>query len=361
MILDFVEYVKSIRYRRWQVARVGTRISQVFALQFVFGLTHNKSFKRASGRVNKFRKWWITRLRDMAGNGLWLPTKDKRQPYDPDFNFEQFTNSFRRCMFCRPIAVQFCAQKGKPVNIRPCWRTHICPFCWSNLVSAQYVYAKQTINALVKHDTHLVAVCRIVREYVPAPGFNYLAGPELEQVEEYAENLKRLIRKHKARYAKIAASKVLQRKTLGSIWRLVVIPDEAGWQVEIRQFFLCRAGTKPPIVNTRGCRVVFSESIVLNNDRLKLLENFYNLFGEFCRYPIELLTGYYQLVAAYLNAAHDERLISGTGVFRKTGQSLIPYMREHAERAKAKKKTKKARRDRAAEALTQDGSDSAKS
>lgn len=359
MILDFVEYVRNIRYRRWRMARVGTRISQVFALQFVFGLTHNKSFKRVSGRVNRFRKWWLNRLRDMAGNGLWLPTKDKRSPYDPDFNFEQFTNSFRRCMFCRPTAVQFCAQEGKPVNIRPCWRTHICPFCWANLASAQYVYAKQTINALVKRDSDLVAVCRIVREYVPARGFSYLAGSDADQIEEQAAGLKRAISKHKARYARLVESKALQRKTLGSTWRLVVIPDEAGWQVEIRQFFLCRAGVKPPIVNTRGCKVVFSESIVLNNDRLKLLESFYNLFGEFCRYPIELLTGYYQLVAAYLNVAHDERLISGTGVLRKTGQSLIPFMREHAARAKAKKKTKKAGRDRAAEAPAQDSSYSA--
>lgn len=354
MIFDFVEYVRSIRYRRWRMARVGTRISQVFALQFVFGLTHNKSFKRVSGRVNRFRKWWLGRLRDMAGNGLWLPTKDKRPPDDPDFDREQFTNSFRRCMFCRPTAVQFSAHEGKPVNIRPCWRTHICPFCWSNLASAQYVYAKQTVNALVKRDSNFVAVCRIVREYVPAPGFNYLAPPDAAQIPEYAARLNRVIRKHKARYAKLVASKALQRKTLGSAWRLVVVPDEAGWQVEIRQFFLCRRGTKPPIVNTRGCRVVFAESIALNNDRLKLLENFYNLFGEFCRYPIELLTGYYQLVAAYLNAAHDERLVSGTGVLRKTGQALIPFMREQAARAKAKKKAKAAERDGSEETVAQD-------
>lgn len=359
MILDFVDYVRSIRYKRWRMARVGTRISQVFALQFVFGLTTNKTYKRVSGRVNKFRKWWINRLRDMAGAGLWLPTKDKRSPYDPDFNFEQFTNSFRRCMFCRPIAVQFCAQNGKPVNIRPCWRTHVCPFCWANLASAQYVSAKRTINTLVKNDSNLVAICRIVREYVPAPGFNYLAGPDPERVEEYSAGLRRVIKKHKVRYAKLAASKALQRKTLGSIWRMVVIPDEAGWQVEIRQFFLCRAKTKPPIVNTRGCKVVFAETIPLNNDRLKLLENFYNLFGEFCRYPIELMTGYYQLVAAYLNATHDERLISGTGVLRKTGQSLIPYMREYAASAKAKKHAKKVERDSAAAAPAQDAGDPA--
>jgi hypothetical protein len=103
------------------------------------------------------------------------------------------------------------------------------------------------------------------------------------------------------------------------------------------------AGT-PPVVNTRGCRIVFSETVRLNNDRFKMLEDFFNLFGAFCQYPVELLSGYGRLVGAYLNAAHEQRLVSGTGAFKKAGRSLIRYMQGYIEHAKAKKAAKKARR-----------------
>jgi hypothetical protein len=344
MHLDFVEYVKSFRYRRWQIDRVGTRISKVFTLQFVFGLTKNKELWKVAGRLNGFRRRWIYRLRELTGNELWLLTSDKRSPYHPDFDFEKFSGALRRCMFCRPTVVHFHSKDGRSVKIRPCWRTHICPFCWANLTGAQYVSVKQAINKLVKRDNNLVAVCRVVREYVPAPGFDLHVGPTPAQIKQYEKILRRTIKKHKTRYQQLVQKKTLQRKTIGSLWRLVVIPDQAGWQIEVRQFFVCRADSQPPTVNTRGCRIVFSQTIRLNNERFKMLEEFFNLFGAFCQYPVELLSGYGQLVAAYLNAAHDQRLISGTGVFKKSGRSLIRYMREYIENARATKEAKKAQR-----------------
>ncbi|NDD52364.1 hypothetical protein EBZ39_00530 [bacterium] len=352
MDFDFVEHVREFRYRRWHIDNVGTRISKVFALQFVFGLRKNKTLRRVTGRLNGIRRKWIARLRELVGSELWLPVKGNPSPYHPDFDFKKFSNAFRRCMHCRPTVVHFYSKDGRSVKIRPCWRTHICPFCWANITIAQYVYVKNAVNKLVKHDNDLVAVCRIVREYVPAPNFDIKNGTDSFQVAEHAALLRNVIEKHKARYTRLVAKKKIQRKTLGSLWRIVVIPDEAGWQVEIRQFFVHKAGVKVPVLTRTGSRVVLNKSIRLSNERLTLLEDFYNLFGYFCQYPIGLLTGYNQLVAAYLNATHNIRLISGTGAFVKTGRALIQYMREYSAHAKAKKFAK-----RAAMLRSQDASD----
>lgn len=357
MIFDFVEYVNNIRYRRWDADNVGTRISKVFALQFVFGLYKNKSLWKVRGRLNTFRRRWIYRLRDLVGSELWFPTKTSLSPYDPDFDLKKFTHDFRRCMFCRPCVVHFPSKTGDAVKLRPCWKTHICPFCWANLTVAQYVYVKNAINKLVKRDSDLIAVCRVVREYVPAPGFDLKTGAKPEQIAQYTTKLRAALKKHKTQYDKLVKSKALQRGSLGALWRLVVIPADAGWHVEVRQFLVCRAGKKPPFVKAVGCTVMLSKSISLNNARLKVLEDFYNLFGSFCQYPIELLTGYNQLVAAYLNAAHDIRLISGTGALFKTGRALMQYMREYKAHAKAKKEARK-RRKAAARLAAQDAGDS---
>lgn len=344
MIFEFADYVRSIRYRRWKIDNVGTRISKVFALQFVFGLTKNKTIKKVSGRLHSFRRKWIYRLRDLAASELWTPTQATCSPYDPNFDIEKFTSAFRRCMFCRPIVAHFYSKTGEAVKIHPCWRTHICPFCWANLTIAQYVYVKNTLNKLIKHDANLVALCRVVREYVPAPHFDSAAGTDPFVMQDHATILNAVINKHRKRHDKLVEKRTLSRKTLGSLWRVVVIPDEAGWQVEVRQFFVCRAGGNPPLATTRGCRVVFSQSMRLNNSRLQIIEDFYNLFGEFCRYPAELLTGYPHLTAAYLHAVHGMRLIRGTGAFNKTGRSLIRYMREYTANARARRAAKKTRR-----------------
>lgn len=344
MTFEFTEYVRSIRYCRWKIDNVGTRVSKVFALQFVFGLTNNKTIKKVSGRLNSVRRKWIHRLRDLATSELWTPTQAACSPYDPDFDIEKFASAFRRCIFCRPTVAHFYSKTGAAVKIRPCWRAHICPFCWANITIAQYVYVKNVINKLLKQHSDLVAVCRVVREYVPAAYFNPAAGTDPFLLPEHAAALKAVICKHKTRHSKLVEKRTLSRKTLGSLWRVVVIPDEAGWQVEVRQFFVCRAGVKPPLANTKNCRVVFSRSIRLNNARLQVIEDFYNLFGEFCRYPIELLTGYQQLTAAYLHAVTGLRLISGTGVFSKTSQRLMLYMREYTANARARRAAKKANR-----------------
>lgn len=338
MKFDFVAHLYNFRYRKWYIDNVGTRASKVFCLQYVFGLYKNKSLPSVRRRLSRFRKRWISRIRELAALELWFPTKQQGSPYAADFDVQKFNSGFKRCLYCRPVVVHFYSSSGELVPIRPCWRTHICPFCWANLITAQYVYVKNAVNRLSRSTAGLIAVCRIVREYVPAPGFNYLHGTDPAQVAEHTKLLMAVIHKHRQAYASLITKKTLQRRTLGSAWRVVVTPDEAGWFVETRQFFVTRARQKArPFVNIRGATVAFSRSIKLDTPRGDLQAAFYELFGEFCRYPETLLSGYSQLVAAYLHATHNTRLVSGTGVFHKTGRALIPYMREYSSHVRARK------------------------
>ncbi len=341
---DFARYVREFRYRTWAIDNAGTRISKIFAMHFVLGLKKHKDVVRLSRRLNKVRKLWIWRLRELSINELWQPTKQKElSPYHPEFDLKKFKNAFRRCMFCRPACAHYRSIDGRQITIRPCWHTHICPFCWLNLTIAQYVYVKQGINQLVKqHDANFVAVCRVIRWFVPAPGFNPNRGTDGAQVKEHARVLEKVIAKQRHLYARLSESKKLQRQTKGSLWRLVVIPDEKGWHIEVRQFLVCRPNTPLPVVKIRGVKVTYLKSLKLSTPRLTFNNEFFYMFGEFCRYPATLLTDYCQLTAAYLHATHNVQLISGTGVFSKTGRVLMHYMRKRRTDDLARKAAKEA-------------------
>jgi hypothetical protein len=334
---DFPQYVKNFRYRRWRIDRAGTRISKIFAMHFVLGMK-SKSLFTLSRRLNRFRRLWLWRLQDMATREMWLPTKQRwLSPYDPNFDLKKFKSAYRRCMFCRPSCAHYQSPDGHQVELRPCWRVHICPFCTVNLVTAHYVYVKYVINRLSKHDSNFVGVCRVVRWYVPAPGFNPIRGTDHKQIQEHAQLLRRVLVKQKQNYRQLIDSKKLTRSTRGALWRLVVIPDAAGWHIEVRQFFICRPNTRLPVARIRGAKVTYLKSVKLDATRAEFTTDFFELFGEFCRYPMELLTGYAELTAAYLHAAHGLQLVSGTGLLVKTSRSLMRYMRERKHDALAKK------------------------
>jgi hypothetical protein len=344
---DFKEYVYSFRYRCWRIDRVGARASKVFALHFVFGLEKAKTIRRVTGRLNKFRRLWISRLRDLASRELWLPGKDCWQsPYSVLFNIQRFASAFRRCMFCRPCVVHFCSKDGHAIKLRPCWRARFCPFCWANLVVAQYVYVKQVVNRLVKAQS-VVCTVRVLREDVAAPGFNGLEGASREQLNKYAVILRRAVQRHQAAYQKLMAKKQLARRTLGSLWRIVVIPTATGWAVETRQFFILKPNKPLPAVKIRRAKVTCLMSTKTTGTVSERSAEFFAVFGEFCRYPVELLTAYAELVAVYLWATRNLRLMGGTGALRQTGRVLMKFMRKLKNRDGRVQKTTQALPDAA--------------
>lgn len=339
---DFKEYVYSFRYRRWHIDRVGARASKVFALHFVFGLEKAKTVRRVTGQLNKFRRLWIARLRDLAARELWLPGKDCWQsPYSVLFNIKKFSSALRRCMFCRPCVVHFCSKDGHTIKLRPCWRSRFCPFCWANLTVAQYVYVKQVVNRLVKTQS-VVCTVRVLREFVPAPDFGGIAGASREQLDAYAVQLRRTVLRHQLAYRQLADKKQLSRRTLGSLWRIVVVPVANGWFVETRQFFIRRPNKPLPAVQIRRASVTCLLSTKTTGTVSERSLEFFAVFGEFCRYPRELLTGYTELVAVYLWATRGLRLMGGTGALRQTGRVLMQFMRKLKTSGRRTPKTEEA-------------------
>ena len=342
-IFDFAKHVREYRFRRWRIDNGSARISKVFAMHYVLGLRNSKQFDTLTRRTNRFRRLWITKLKDLTSRRFWFISSNVHQdPDKPEFDLQKFNGRLRRCMHCRPTHVHFASKDGRAVQIRPCRKNRICPFCWLNCAIALFVYTKRALNKLIKaNDDDLVLVCRIVRHAIRAGEFNSVSGCTPEKLEDYVKGLRRYLKRHKAAYDKLRSAKHLQRRSLGSVWRVVVIPHERGWLVESRQVLLCRAGVKPPLLSVRGAKRVHQVKYSLKGmPPDELSELFFHTLGAFCEYPMELLTGYTELTAAYLRASAGLRLISGAGVWGKTGYALIQYMKAEAARGQAKKEGK---------------------
>lgn len=337
---DFEKHVRGYRFRRWRIDNGSARISKVFAMHYVLGLRNSKQFATLVRRTNRFRALWIMKLKDLTARRLWFIAGNIHQDPDaPGFDLKKFDSRLRRCMHCRPVHVHFASKDGKSVQIHPCRKVRICPFCWLNSAVALFVYTKRALNNLIKAGTtDLTLICRIVRHDVRAENFNAIAGCTPEKLEDHVAVLRRRILQHKSAYDKLCASKHLQRRAVGSLWRVVVVPHEHGWLVESRQVLLCRTGVRPPLLSVRGAKKAHQVKYSLSGlSKEDVSEVFFHTLGAFCQYPLELLTGYTEFTAAYLRASHNLRLISGTGVWNKTGYTLIRYMKAEVARAKAKK------------------------
>lgn len=348
---DFAKHVRQYRFRRWHMDNGSARISKVFAVHYVLGLRNSKQFDTLRKRTNRIRRMWITKLKDLTARRFWFISGNvKQDPDTPAFDLPRFEGRLRRCMHCRPTHVHFMSRDGRSIMIRPCRRVRICPFCWLNYTVALFIHVKRALNRLLKTDDNLVLVCRIVRHDIRAGGFNAISGCTAEKLEDYVVGLRKYLKRHKAAYDKLRASKQLQRRTLGSLWRIVVVPHESGWLIESRQFLLCRAGVKPPLLSVRGAKRSHQVKCSLRGlPAEECSEAFFHTFGPFCQYPLELLTGYTELTAAYLRASHNLRMISGTGVWRNTGYSLIKHLKEMAREKADKAEARRARAQIAAQ------------
>lgn len=327
--------VNRMRLAPWVVMRVGTNRSYSFGIEFTLDL-YRKDGRRAVRRTTTFRRLWENRLKELLGRGLWrLDSAGHADPFHPEFNLKRFMTSYRRCLFCRPSYLYFKRRnKTRKINyqVRPCWRNHLCPFCFARLSTAQYRYVKGKVNEVLRandNDTDLTAYCRVARLFVPAVGFTPHMGCDADHIGHLSKPLRQAIDRQRAIYAKI--TKKLQRNTAGSLWRLVVVPTETGWFLEVRQFLLCRAKVTPPLIKDRALTVThFKKLRITRKDQPahEFDDNFYRHFGEFCRYPKTLLTGPCELTAAYLRAVHAVRLLSGTGMLRRTGKTLIKFFKQ---------------------------------
>jgi hypothetical protein len=310
-------------------------MSDLFAQEFVLGLTFNKTHSRVYRQVALFRNMWAKKLKSLTANQLWLPNTRLLDPHDSSFNVQKFELTFRRLLFCRPTFVQF-AWKGEKVW-RPCNRSSFCPFCFARISSSLYRHTKRRINKLVEKNpaTELCLTVQVLRRFIYAANFDSVRGCHPYQVDMYVDQLKEEIQHHKAAYAK--CTKSLQRNTLGSMWRVVVIPTDSGWIIESRQCFIHKAKKRLPVPMLENSVVHYSKTVSVVDSADLERNDFFVTFGEFCRYPASMLRTYSEFVAAYLRASHNLRLSSGTGILRKTSRSLIRMFKQERLDGKTRK------------------------
>lgn len=334
-LIDFAEFLRRYSLKPWRVHRVSFRMAHIFSQHFVLGLTGAKTHDTVVARTNTIRRQWALKLKELAIRALWFPAGRGTNPDAADFDFKKFRLSFQRCLFCRPTYMFF--RWKKEAVFRPCNRSHICPFCYARISSAQYREVKHKLRAIGRHnsDTKLIATCRVASRFVPALGWDPQVGCGLDEVKQHERLVWGELQRERDAYSKCV--KQLNRNTLGSLWRLCVVPQDNGWLIETRQFFLHAPKTKLPCVRVRNSRVTYMKSIKVAECYAQPELDFFYMFGEFSRYPQQLLSGYDELVAAYLRAVHGMRLLAGTGILRKTGRRLVTQHKRKDGHAKAQK------------------------
>jgi hypothetical protein len=323
-VLDFDAHITTMRLPRWRVARIGKRSSQLFAAQATLGVTTFREIRKATFRM---RRKWAAVLRDIAGRRLWYFYPNEPEAVDQSFfDVVRFGLTFRRALCCRPSFLFYYPAKrrraDKRINyqIRPCLRP-MCPFCFARQSQWQFLYVKKKLNTwLAENVQPLSLVYRSRREFVPAAGFDPQAGCGLQDVLKLARQLRAVVQAHRTAYKKLERTRHLQLKTLGALWRVVVIPTENGWFVETRQFIVApRSMKKLPFVELpKNCTGTYMRLTATRNpaDYHELNDKFYTLFMEFCRYPQDFLTVSGELAAATLWAVDGLRRISAVGGLR---------------------------------------------
>lgn len=322
------------RMQIWHIARVSGRTAHRFAIRHVLYPASAKKRRddemqhhRVVRMIHRLHGLWFRRVKDLIYNQLW-------KPGDVDATVQTDLWTFRRVMNCRPSCVYF--KGGNRGRLRPCAQHRFCPFCWGRVAAFLYRRFKRRILRAKTQQRDLILHCRVSSHFVPATGFDPATGLSLEHILANTRILKDIFDRHRAAYQKL--TKDLQRKTVGSAWRVVVDPQTTGWNVEARQVVLTTPSRRsPPFVKFSGLKKVFSASVKIDND-----EQVYALLGRFMQYPSGLLTSYSELAAVYLQAGYRVRLASGTGLFRTCGSGLVRAFRKDKVSGSQEKDTQKA-------------------
>lgn len=329
--------IEKDRIQNWKIVRVSGRTSQRFAIRHVLYPASAKvrrddemQHSRVVHMVHRLHSLWFRRVKELIYNQLWKPGAI-------DATVQTNLWTFRRIMNCRPSCVYF--KRGNRGRLRPCAQYKVCPFCWGRVAAFLYRRFKGRILQAKKQHRGLILYCRVYAQFVPAVGFDQSTGMSWDNILANGRTLKDIFDQQRADYRKL--SKKLQRKTLGSAWRVVVDPQANGWLVEVRQVALTKpTRCLPPFLNVAGAKKVFDMSVKVDND-----EGIYNLLGRFLAYPAGLLTTYAELTAVYLQAGYRVRLASGTGLFRTCGEGLMRAFKKDKLRGEAQKQEQEQKTD----------------
>ena len=339
-VQDILEPVYEQRKRtRYRIVRIRSRApiqAAIACTYFAHRPSARQTLNRVRNRIAAVNRLFLERVWNLGRYELWLyqrglsPNPSELEPERLVSAFELLARCASRCViYARP-----------PKNHRPCNRANFCPHCWASSAARQYQRIRCVINSLTSRTAERGVTLTVQTTEVPLTscgiGGDGFSTPE----ERYAAilNLRSAIERCKTHVQRFQKS--TQRNTLGSIWRVVVIPAEAGWRLQLRQLFLTDADKQPPTTPMPRSQTVYREQLHLHaglswGDRRQKHSQYaaaYELLVQFNLYPLEWLTHDVELTAIYLNAAARTRLLGGTGKLKKIGSSLVrAYVRAEAQ------------------------------
>jgi hypothetical protein len=357
-------------YRHVPFLRLMTRASHSIARFCVYG-PDDGDHKIAGRNIRRTHRLWLKRLLVLAQHNLWLPLRDATLD-DYAVDVDRLESAFRRHAYCRPSFVvrkqpparymptapepaavkaltgpefeawQQAQEAGRKKSHRPCWRTNFCPHCYASIVSAQYRVFKRALNKWRNaNDTSLYVQAHILEHRLYAADMqpeHFNDGTTLQAavatVKECLDGFASYIR---------GQHKTLQRRTHGSLWRLVVLPDETGWRVQLRQLILADDPARLKVKPYRRARVVLNRRVEAapiswpERRATGVEDKLADVFCAIADYPRGLLTDDPELAAVALHAMIGRRMIGGTGCLKRTGTHQIRADKRQAAAKRAAK------------------------
>lgn len=273
-------------------------------------------------QINTVRRMALARLFEMACLELRMPVRglilDERY-----CDQEKLVQAFSLCAWCRPTCVIYPPKTQKHKSkFKACGYFNFCPACWSSIVAQQY---QRYLAAVAEAEPDVYVTAHISEKFVEAPGIDPECYSDPQAVTAAAKRLTAAIAPFKRRLQS-AWKRKIYRRTLGGCWRLVPIPADRGWRLQLRQLFLTTNG-EPPVMTLPWSQVRFATTLRPTPPTADLQ----SVFLRFAKYPREVLTEDIDLAAAALIATAKQRLLGGSGSLRSMGSQLL---RDH----KAKKR-----------------------
>lgn len=290
--------------KKWRVRYVSRFKSQMFAYRYVIlpaantrRVLNDFSSARILRRLAHAQRLWFNRAKELISRRLWVPT--------PAFNSvaaQQAT--IKRCLYCRPTNVVFYLPRNND-TLRLCNRKSICPFCAARQAEELYRRVSRAVRRYKKQGVKVKVFYRSATYTLTARNFDGIDWGD-EQIADHANELRQLLLQERQKYLTLVPA--LKKHTLGSFWRVAVNPTNAGWEIQVRQFFIARPKAQRPVNRAKKSAAIFLQSAPGNDFQAVM-----RLLGLFVGQPSGLLVSYAEFTAVFLNARRNVRLFSGTG------------------------------------------------
>lgn len=305
------------------------RISNLIALACTYTTPKNQLFTRMSlpgvrRRVASVHTLWVNRVWELCANDLWRLQRNLTDESFDDIDASKLETAFinlASCL-CKCVVYKHYTKPSQPLPDflrRSCLRRNFCPHCWAETARSHSRTALRELRDLIK-KTNVVATTFVYEKTIPAD----IGGPAFADVDVFNDDVIRL-RRYVIRLLRKCSglSRSFNRYCgVGGAWRVVVIPHERHWTVQLRLFVLRRSSRKrPPKYAVAGYSMTdsrvtefFTDMSVAQKRKAKL--SLYSQLIAFNRYPIELLTEDIETTAAAVNAVTNLHLMQGAGCFR---------------------------------------------